>query len=171
MPLTLTSSILALLSATTLLPWLQQLDSCSDIQLLHSCSTIYNCFLLPVTYSTRVPSFRLPLKHCWNLLIFSPPSFYFLPFNITGGNLYCLLVMISMSCISKENMCIADMLSWFNLIDEKNFQTKFEHVSMISFSADLWWKGNLDIQTNGLRESVLSTEEKTFFPLASTLIF
>ena len=63
------------------------------IQLLYSFSTIYNCFLLPATYSTKFPSFKLPLKHCWNLSIFSPSSFYFHSFNIIGGNLFCLPVI------------------------------------------------------------------------------
>ena len=32
--------------------------------------------------------------YCWILSIFSPPSFYFLSFNITGGNLFCLHVIV-----------------------------------------------------------------------------
>ena len=62
----------------------------SAISFLLNSTTV---LLLPATYSTRVLSFRLPLKHCWNLLIFLPSSFYFRSFNITGGNLFCLPVI------------------------------------------------------------------------------
>ena len=59
--------------------WYQQVDFCLDysnsIPALTSANSFLlnylQLFLLPASYSTRVLSFRPPLKHCWNLSIFS----------------------------------------------------------------------------------------------------
>ena len=86
-------SIPALFSAIRLLSWLQQLDSRSQL---------YNCLLQPATYNTSVLSFRLLFEHYWNLSIFSPPSFYFLSFNITGDKLNCLHVILVIRLLSLD---------------------------------------------------------------------